>query len=318
MQLSPFFHNVMPFLVSPEPWDFDPFHFEKQKENYSILNKIRKANLKKVASKILKPSNFILKSGMIVTDSNSKKEKIKINGSRALSPGSLKLFKILEVQNNGMSALARNLKDGKISTHSINNLRSIDINDLMSLQINPEFAFQDVMGMSRHRNLHGKFLSSTNDGQETEKNTRSGSTYYAKNVSIQRSQVATPKSILKIKQSESVNFYSCTPAQKLASIRGMLLSKQAGNKLSKEETSILAGRHSKAFSQSQFTVPNLIRKGKSKKKINWNNDVSCLIDNNLSIEKIKDEEPSYRACNFSRIALTLDGIMSLKETQLLG
>ena len=255
---------------------------------------------------------------MIVTDSNSKKEKIKINGSRALSPGSLKLFKILEVQNNGMSALARNLKDGKISTHSINNLRSIDVNDLMSLQINPEFAFQDVMAMSRHRNLHGKFLSSTNDVQETDKNTRSGSTYYAKNVSIQRSQVATPKSILKIKQSESVNFYSCTPAQKLASIRGMLLSKQAGNKLSKEETSILAGRHSKAFSQSQFTVPNLIRKGKSKKKINWNNDVSCLIDNNLSSKKINDEEPTYRACNFSRIALTLDGIMSLKETQLLG
>ena len=98
----------------------------------------------------------------------------------------------------------------------------------------------------------------------------------------------------------------------------MLLSKQAGNKLSKEETSILAGRHSKAFSQSQFTVPNLIRKkGKSKKKINWNNDVSCLIDNNLSIEKINDEEPTYRACHFSLIALTLDGIMSLKETQLL-
>ena len=99
----------------------------------------------------------------------------------------------------------------------------------------------------------------------------------------------------------------------------MLLSKQAGNKLSKEETSILAGRHSEAFSQSQFTVPNLIRKkGKSKKKISWNNDVSCLIDNNLSIKKINDEEPAYRACNFSLIALTLDGIMSLKETQLLG
>ena len=99
----------------------------------------------------------------------------------------------------------------------------------------------------------------------------------------------------------------------------MLLSKQAGNKLSKEETSILAGRHSKAFSQSQFTVPNLIqRKGKSKKKISWNNDVSCLIDNNLSIKKINDEEPAFRACNFSLIALNLDGIMSLKETQLLG
>jgi len=165
----------------------------------------------------------------------------------------------------------------------------------MSLQINPEFAFKDMLGMSRHRNLHGKFISRTDDIQENDRNTRSGSTYCAENMSVQSPQVVNPNSILKIKQSESENFYSCTPAQKLANIRGILQSKQAGNKLSRGETSILAGKHSEAFSQSQFTVPNLIRKkGKSKKKINWDNNVSCLIDNNLLIEKINDEEPTFR------------------------
>ena len=95
-----------------------------------------------------------------------------------------------------------------------------------------------------------------------------------------------------------------------------MLSKQAGNKLSQGETSILAG-DSKAFSQAQFTVPNLIhKKGKSKRRVNWNNDVSCLINENFSVEKLNDE-PAFRECHYSFIAQNLDGIMSLKETQLL-
>ena len=151
-----------------------------------------------------------------------------------------------------MSALARNLKDGKISTHSINNLRSVDVNDLMSLQINPEFAFKDVMGLSRHRNLHGKFISNIDDIQEKDKNTRSGSTYWADNVLVQRPQVSNPKSILKIKQSESENFYSCTPAQKLASIRGLLLSKQAGNKVKKASWQGILKHSHKPSSQCQI------------------------------------------------------------------
>ena len=80
LQLSPFFYNLVPLLFTPEPWRFNPDHLQKQSRNYSSLNEIRKANLAKLASKVLKPSNFSLKSGMIVTDSNSKKEKIKING----------------------------------------------------------------------------------------------------------------------------------------------------------------------------------------------------------------------------------------------
>ena len=90
LQLSPYFYNLVPLLFTPEPWNFDALHLEKQNKNYSALNDIRKANLSKFASKILKPANFTLKSGMIVTESNLKQEKIEINGSRSLSPSSLK------------------------------------------------------------------------------------------------------------------------------------------------------------------------------------------------------------------------------------
>ena len=70
---------------------------------------------------------------MIVTDSTSKNEKLKINGSRALTPSSLKLFKIIDVQHNGLSALCKDLKNGKVSTQSINNLRSLDLCDFLTL-----------------------------------------------------------------------------------------------------------------------------------------------------------------------------------------
>ena len=76
MQLSPYFYNLVPLLFTPEPWNFNPDQLQNQSKNYSSLNEIRKANLAKLASKVLKPANFSLKSGIIVTDSASKKEKI--------------------------------------------------------------------------------------------------------------------------------------------------------------------------------------------------------------------------------------------------
>ena len=184
------------------------YHLQKQRRNYSSLNEIRKANLAKLASKVLKPSNFSLKSGMIVTDSNSKKEKIKINGSRALSPSSLKLFKVIKPQHDGMSALCRNLKDGKVSTQSINNLRTIDVNDLLTLQINPEFAFKELMDMTRLRNLHGKFLTVRDDGKldSNSRLTRSGNSDYSQNPLNQLSQPPkVKKGVLKVTNSRTAN-----------------------------------------------------------------------------------------------------------------
>ena len=76
LQLSPYFYNLVLLLFTPEPWNFNPDQLQNQSKNHSSLNDIRKANLAKLASKVLKLANFSLKSGMIVTDSASKREKI--------------------------------------------------------------------------------------------------------------------------------------------------------------------------------------------------------------------------------------------------
>ena len=193
---------------------------------------------------------------MIVTDSTSKKEKIKINGLHALSPSSLKLFKVIEPQHDRMSNLCRNLKDGKVSTQSINNLRTIDVNDLLTLQINPEFEFKELIDISRLRNLHGKFITVRDDEKlhSNTRTTRSRNSYYSQTPSNQLSQLPkVKKSNLKVKSSEAENYYSCAPAQKLAIMRGLLMSKRAGNELPRNQKNILSG-NSKPFSQTPFTI----------------------------------------------------------------
>ena len=65
-----------------------------------------------------------------------------------------------------MSALCRNLHTGQISSISINNLRSISVSDVLTLQINPEYAFSDLLDMSRVQNLHGKYSNNEKRGQQ--------------------------------------------------------------------------------------------------------------------------------------------------------
>ena len=220
-----------------------------------------------------------------------------------------------------MSALCRNLKDGKVSTQSINNLRTIDVNDLLSLQINPEFAFKELIDMTRMRKLHGKFVTEREEENlhSDERTTRSGNSYHSKNSAYQFSQIPeVNKSNLKIKNSDAENYYSCAPAQKLAIMRGLLMSKRAGNKLPRNQINILSGS-SNAFSQTPFTVQNIIRKkAKSGKKLRWNEEVSFQIDDKVSMIKLNDDnEPGFKQCHYSRIALDPFGILSLKETALL-
>ena len=180
------------------------------------MNNLRKSNLAKIASQIFKPANFKLKPGIIVTDSTSKHEKLKINGSRALSPSSLKLFKIVDVQHNGLSALCKDLKTRRVSTQSINNLRSLDLCDFLSLQIDPTHAFpKDLVDMSRLKNLHLKMSPESENVHTPDdtRTTRSGLSFYSSNTQ-------PSKSILKNKNSQEdiVNFYSWGPSQKAASL----------------------------------------------------------------------------------------------------
>ena len=92
----------------------------------------------------------------------------------------------------------------KTSTQSINHLRTLDLNDLLSLHINPSFAFsKDLVDMSRMKNLHGKLPDSeyivTQDDART---TRSGLVYTS-------SKIRPNKCILKSMHSidDVDNFY---------------------------------------------------------------------------------------------------------------
>ena len=55
----------------------------------------------------------------------------------------------------------------------------MDVHDALSLQINPEFSFKQLMGLSRTRNLHGRRVPSNLGviNQPEVRKTRSGQTY---------------------------------------------------------------------------------------------------------------------------------------------
>ena len=314
LQLSPFFHNILPLLFTPEPFYFNEGLLEQQQQNYKNLNNLRKASLAKVASKLFKPANFKLAPGHIVTDSTSKGEKLKINGSRALSPSSLKLFKILKIQHNGMSALCKDIKSGRTSTQSINNLRTLDLNDLLTLHINPNFAFsKDLLDMSRMKNLHGKSPNSDNilTQDDSARTTRSGLVYNS-------SKIRPNKGIIKNRQymNDVDNFYCNGPSQREAIIRGLSMARQAGMKLSNQQLKLFHGI-STPFSQSRFTVKNILKKGSSKPKLQFNETVQLKTGGSISSVQLQHEKEELLQCNFSRVALQPFGILSLKETALL-
>ena len=63
------------------------------------------------------------------------------------------------------------------------------------------------------------------------------------------------------------------------------MSKRAGNELPRYQKNILSG-NSKPFSQTPFTVKNVVRKkAKSGKKIKWNEEVSFKCNDEVSMIK---------------------------------
>ena len=75
--------------------------------------KREKKALLRLHSKLNKPAQFRLKEGMILTENANQEDRETINGSRALLPGAIKLFKVLSVHEGGMGCLCKNLSTGK-------------------------------------------------------------------------------------------------------------------------------------------------------------------------------------------------------------
>ena len=168
------------------------------------------------------------------------------------------------------SSFYRTVKTGRTSTQSINNLRTLDLNDLLSLHINPSFAFsKDLIDMSRMKNLHGKLPNSeyivTQD--DDARTTRSGLVYTS-------SKIRPNKGILKNIHSinDVDNFYCNGPSQRAAIVRGLIMAKQSGVELSNQQKKLFNGI-STPFSQSRFTIKNVLKKGSRKPKLQFQDKV---------------------------------------------
>jgi hypothetical protein len=114
-------------------------------------------------------------------DSTDKDQKETINGSKALIPGSLKLFKVLRVHDGGQGAICKNLHTGQIKTVNVENMRSLSIPDIINVSIDPKHAFSELLPLSRNLNLYGKYYSDNEDPVQPHdpevRETRSGRSY---------------------------------------------------------------------------------------------------------------------------------------------
>ena len=210
--------------------------------------------------------------------------------------------------------MCKDLKTGKTSTQSINHLRTLDLNDLLSLQIDPTYAFtKDLVDMSRMKNLHGKLTPESEyvETQDDARTTRSGLTYTS-------SKTRPSNSILKsIHSLEDIdNFYCNGPSQRAAILRGLIMAKQSGVELSNQQKKLFNG-NSTPFSQSRFTVKNVLRKGSKRPKLQWNDKVEFKKGNTISYIQLQNEKNDFIKCNYSKIILQPFGNLSLKETSLL-
>ena len=98
--LSPYYNNLLKLLFCPDEYlstQFSPELINIQQQAHNNLNEKRKKALLRLHSKLNKPAQFSLKEGMILTENANQEDRETINGSRALLPGAVKLFKVLSV-----------------------------------------------------------------------------------------------------------------------------------------------------------------------------------------------------------------------------
>ena len=167
--------------------------------------------------------------------------------------------------------------------------------------------------MSRMKNLHGKLPDSeyivTQDDART---TRSGLVYTS-------SKIRPNKCILKSMHSidDVDNFYCNGPFQRAAIVRGLIMAKQSGVELSNQQKKLFNGI-STPFSQSRFTIKNVLKKGSRKPKLQFQDKVELKKGNSISYVQLQHEKDDFLQCNYSKVALQPIGILSLKETALLN
>ena len=94
------------------------------------------------------------------------------------------------------------------------------------------------------------------------------------------------------------------------------MAKQSGVELSNQQKKLFNGI-STPFSQSRFTIKNVLKKGSQRPKLQFKDKVEFKKGNTISYIQLQNEKDDFKQCNYSKIILQPFGVLSLKETALL-
>ena len=303
LYFSPYFSNMLNILFCPSEHlseNFNKNMIKLQHQDHLSLNDTRKKALKRMHSRLGKPVKFKLQPGQICTESSTKDSPQTKDGSKALLPGCQKLFKVLEVYPGNMGALCKNLHTGQVMSHNVDNLRFLDVPDILQLHIDPTHAFSDFVG-NRAKNLYGRGIEEIQDKDPLRKSTRSGRTFYT-TVHNQTLPVAA-EGILKKNttysaDSNDLNFVDL--AQVTATKRGLRRAKSVRNSLNTAQEEVLKFLPKKNL--QLYNIKNLMKTMSSGNKLSFAPEVSCKIIDDTVILPLnfdnKQVRKSFNLCYY--------------------
>ena len=110
--------------------------------------------------------------------------------------------------------------------------------------------------------------------------------------------------------------FTVTDPPRAAIVRGLIMAKQSGVELSNQQKKLFNGI-STPFSQSRFTIKNVLKKGSRRPKLQFKDKVEFKKGNTISYVQLQHEKDDFMQCNYSKTVLQPFGVLSLKETALL-
>ena len=321
--LGPLFYNKF-FLLFSDQSNLD----ELIKVQLNACNKISNERKKRLLTLSQKVGNVKhnIKEGQICTDDMSIDDQNTKGGSRALLPNTRNIYKILALQDNGVSVKLRDLTNGKEYIRSLQHIRPLNLQDIPLLNLNERLMFQDFPSARINTLNIGSAVTMANDGQvengpsaatandghmtdaneeqDSCKKTRSGKIFLThKNCTsdkiVDKINKAAKKSILK-KSSKiypaQVYLDNMDPEAFLAVQRALTLKKYLYQTLSTLENQIIVGKLGSSI--KKYNLPNK-SKVRTEQKVKFQGIEkerkiinSCMIENHIFLSTYVQQDLS--------------------------
>ena len=238
------------------------------------------------------------------------------SNENSLNPGQEFIDIILiDAHENNMGVLCQNLNTGMVQSHNIENLRQLEVDDLVSLaSLDLNVAFKNQLKNSRARNVHGKGVEEDIENEEElytgydteeveeKRRTRSGTSFVTK----------LSKGIMKTQKITQPDMHCVSLTQQKASRRGVRLAEELGYSLWMKEAEAIKILPSKSL--KIYNVEEKRRKVTHKRKIHFFPNVEVCTDKGKSLIKIKEEIKKFKEGFFSLLANPI-GDFSIHETK---